>query len=285
MVLVVKEDWKPEQLTSEAYHLYQQNGNNRYKNIRIIKSSLAWSSECVTHEYWEAKDYEKSGDYPIMASLEIDDRDDGGSKGDKYPRDAYLINKALANPKTPPHHIVRYHFYLGQTYQCMCKHRKAIKTYKLRVNDGGYAEEVWYSLCQIARAYKELGKRAKAINYCMEAYNYRPTRAEPLCDLAELCREGCIYNGKDGNKDAGKNRLAYTYAKMALECGYPIEDGLFIYSDVYDYKIDYELSIACYYVGDTKLGALSQRRLMSKLESLPTGIKQAVIKNNQFYVS
>ena len=56
-----------------------------------------------------------------------------------------------------------------------------------------------------------------------------------------------------------KNQLAFHFAKQASEIGYPIGDVLFIEHRIYDYMIDYEISISAFWVEKIEIGAKSQR--------------------------
>ncbi len=279
MELVVKGDFKAEDLTSNGYKIYQQNSTNRYQNIRLLKANQSWRCTCVTHEYWECDDSKTE----TLFTMEINDRDDGGCKSDKYGRDKRLLLKGLASPKTPDHLKQRYHFYLAQTHLCLGEYQAAIKEYQKRFDSGGWAEECWYSLFSIGKAYMEMAERAsesskksleaQAINAYIKAWDYRPARSEPLQRLAKYYRERSM------------NRIAFRYARMALDQGYPQDDGLFIDTPTYDYLLDFEVAINAFYVpGEKNVGLQSHRRLKNIMHLLPNDIKESVENNEKFYL-
>ena len=81
---------------------------------------------------------------------------------------------------------------------------KAIEWYAKRANLGGWYEEVYYLLLQIALLKIELNAPLDEVqNLLLAAYEYRPQRAESLYHLARQLR---FHN---------KARLAYIYATVA----------------------------------------------------------------------
>ena len=121
---------------------------------------------------------------------------------------------------------------------------------------GGWVEEVFYSLLRIGFCYEQLATRsankqlevteadekenakkqeeqytALAVLYFQKAWEYRPTRAEPLYQLARMYRL------------KSQNNIALMYALQGKEIPFPKNDLLFVDYHVYDYLFDYEISI------------------------------------------
>jgi tetratricopeptide (TPR) repeat protein len=165
--------------------------------------------------------------------LFINDVGDGGSKQDKFLRDIRLLEKGLEeNPNND-----RYTFYLANSYKDAGQFENAIKKYKKRIDLGGWQEEVWYSYYNLGKCYKETGNITKAINAWIDAYVFYPNRIENLYEIVNYYRT------------TGNNSLAYTYYNLAryerdTKTNY---DNLFLQKDIYDYKLEYELSIIGYY--------------------------------------
>lgn len=220
-------------LTADAYHVYQGSDTYYYKNTRIVKNNRGFKYWGVTHEYVE----NPSG--AVQDRLErnvvfIKDIGDGGSKQDKFLRDIRLLLKGLEeNPNND-----RYTFYLANSYKDSGQYEKAIEYYRNRVKIGGWIEEVWYSHYQIGKCYKALDQIEKAICAWMDAYQSWPNRIESLYEIVQHYR----YNGK--------NQLSYLFYTIAdrMRKDHPERDYLFMQRDVYDYKLDFELSILAYYV-------------------------------------
>jgi tetratricopeptide (TPR) repeat protein len=236
MILEIPEDLSPtqfkENLKYEVYHLFQGSRSFFYKNVRLIKNIPGMSYWGVTHEY--LKPHENAVYFTIpMNQLFINDVGDGGSKTEKFIRDIRLLKKGLEeNPNND-----RYTFYLGNSYKDAGQYEDAIETYKKRIKIGGWQEEVWHSYYSIGKCYKELGNMKKAIQYWLEGYAYYPHRIENLYEIINYYRI------------IGHHTLAYTYFCLA---NYERErkrdyDNLFLQKDIYDYKLDYELSIIGFY--------------------------------------
>ncbi|WP_412675865.1 glycosyltransferase [Bacillus paramycoides] len=301
MILEVEPTFDKSSLTEDHYLTLQYDIHIKYWLTRLLKASLPWKSVGVTHEYWDIDRSKVGADYNIrvarLDTLIVNDPGDGGSKSDKFERDERLLLQGINDPETTPDLHIRYLFYLAQTYYHLNQFEDSIKWYKKRVEAGGWTEEVFYSLLRIGCCYeylangssykqhelidseeKEHAKEqeeqylALAIFYFQKAWEYRPTRAEPLYQLAKLYRL------------RSQNNIALMYALQGKEIPFPTEDLLFVDYHVYDYLFDYEISISGYYIPHKKhLGAQSQKYLESKKEELPVHIASMVENNAKFY--
>ncbi|MCW9129755.1 glycosyltransferase family 2 protein [Bacillus paramycoides] len=301
MILEVESTFDKSSLTEDHYLTLQYDIHIKYWLTRLLKASLPWKSVGVTHEYWDIDRSKVGADYNIrvarLDTLIVNDPGDGGSKSDKFERDERLLLQGINDPETTPDLHIRYLFYLAQTYYHLNQFEDSIKWYKKRVEAGGWTEEVFYSLLRIGFCYeylangssykqhelidseeKEHAKEqeeqylALAIFYFQKAWEYRPTRAEPLYQLVKLYRL------------RSQNNIALMYALQGKEIPFPTEDLLFIDYHVYDYLFDYEISISGYYIPHKKhLGAQSQKYLESKKEELPVHIASMVENNAKFY--
>lgn len=219
-------------LTHDVYNVFQGSPSFIYKNTRLIKNKIGMSYWGVTHEYLNAPNGSTTFTIP-KNQLFINDVGDGGSKQDKFLRDIRLLEKGLEeNPNND-----RYTFYLANSYKNSGQMENAIKTYKKRINLGGWHDEVWYSYYSMGQCYKELGKMKEAIAAWINGYEFLPTRIENLYEIVNYYRT------------TSKHTLAYTYYNLAkYERNRKTDfDNLFLEKDIYDYKLDYELSIIGYY--------------------------------------
>jgi tetratricopeptide (TPR) repeat protein len=263
-----KEDFKQSLTLADAHYMYQGSEQFFYKNVRIVRNNFGISYWGVTHEYV------KTPPNTIYSTLEknnvfIQDIGDGGAKSDKFERDIRLLKKGIE--EFPDND--RYHFYLANSYKDSGDYVNAIDTYKKRIQLGGWHEEIWYSYYAIGLCYKLKGDMGKAIHAWMDAYQFFPERLENLYEIIHFYR--C----------EGKNRLAYPFcrlAKVELDQNRKL-DFLFMQKDVYDYKLDYELSIIGYYCNTDKydLERVSMRVL--KYPYLDEGICRNVLSNYKFY--
>ncbi len=222
--MVLRGDLDTTQLTAPAYRLMQRHGNLDYWNTRLVRRDVPACYFGVTHEYLSAPGYAD------LHTLRIDDYNDGGSKSDKYERDIRLLLQGIVDePKNE-----RYLFYLARTYRETGRHLEAIDTYRRRIERGGWDEEVWCSYYDIARSYAALGDEPNLIKACLDAYNFRPSRGEPLKLLAQYLRE------------RSRNESACLFAEALAKIKYP-GDLLFVERDVYEHGAAQEISIAGYW--------------------------------------
>jgi glycosyltransferase involved in cell wall biosynthesis len=219
-------------LTKDAYHIYQGSDTYYYKNTRIVRNRMGFKYWGVTHEY---VDFPKDASQSRLNKDVVFIRDigDGGSKQDKFLRDIRLLLKGLE--EIPDND--RYTFYLANSYKDSGQYESAIEYYKKRAEIGGWIEEVWYSHYNIGKCWKALNEPEKAICAWMDAYQSWPNRIESLYEIIQHFRY------------LGKNRIAYMYFLMAdrMRKDHTERDYLFMQRDVYDYKLDFELTIIAYY--------------------------------------
>ncbi len=227
MVLKVNASFNKQSLTDSGYLMIQSNGSLDYYNTRFVRFSDDWTCVGVTHEYWGGPGRSELKKEDIY----IEDIGDGGCKADKFERDIRLLTEGLE--KEPKNE--RYYFYLAQSYKDSGKKDLAIKTYKKRIEIGGWDEEIWYSHYMIAKMYLEMGKIHKAEKWVTKAYNLRKSRAEPLAMLVRYFRE------------VGDQYKAMHYYRLAKVIPYP-RDLLFIEKNIYNFELAYEYTILHFYV-------------------------------------
>lgn len=219
-------------LVDDVYYLFQGTDAFYYKNVRIVRNKMGITYWGVTHEYVNTPPNTRYGSIEKNV-LFIHDIGDGGSKTDKFERDIALLKKGLEEIPNND----RYTFYLANSYRDAGQPLNAIETYKKRIEIGGWKEEVWHSCYSIGRCYRNMGNMENALYWFMEAHNVMPERLENLYEIINHYRE------------KGKNNIAYSFYAMA-HAFLPKNknpDYLFLQKDVYDYKLDYELSIIGYY--------------------------------------
>lgn len=250
---------KEQPLGELGYTIVQSAVNLDYPNTRLVRMDYDWVCRGVTHEYWdgESKALPKEICY-------IDDRNDGGCKDNKFPRDLALLLKGVDDEPTN----VRYWFYLAQTYHSMGIWEQAIENYKKRIEMGGWFEEVWYSHYMIAKSYENLNNSILFEEWVQKAYEFYPKRAEALYHLVKYLRI------------KGEHFKAMHYIRLGKRI--PLStDSLFIERDVYTGLFDYEESVCRYYTLGTKREALrdSMKYLMTD-KPFP----DSVYANMKFYI-
>lgn len=218
-----------------GYNVIQLLNNLEYYNIRLIKLSLDWKCIGVTHEYWECNESNssnKSNSFLQKDQIYIRDSTDGSSRTEKYKRDIDLLENVIL--KEPDN--TRYIFYLAQSYKDTKQYKKAIDFYNLRINLGGWDQEIWYSYYMISTCWKALENFEEFEKTGIIAFEYRKKRAEPIYELLKHFRETKNY------------KRAFHYYTIGKSIDYPKDDILFINRSVYDYLFDYEYTILHYYL-------------------------------------
>jgi glycosyltransferase involved in cell wall biosynthesis len=231
-MVFVQGSLKTQPLDHEGYTIIQKAGALEYPNTRLVRMDYAWSCRGVTHEYWDGP----TKALPTSVCF-IDDRNDGGCKSDKFERDLRLLEQGLIDEPTNG----RYMFYLAQTYNGVGKLKECIAMYKKRIAIGGWEEELWYSHYMIGKSWLALKNIPKFEQWMLMAYARRPTRAEPIYQLAKYFREN------------SQHHKAYHYTQVGL--GIPLSDDmLFVETDVYTGLFEYEATILLYYIGQNARG-------------------------------
>jgi tetratricopeptide (TPR) repeat protein len=228
MELVVDDpDWGLQLGTGMAasFDMMQKGGAISYANRRIVNLDIKKPPYVgVTHEYI---DVPATG---MIHGARFIDHADGANRTDKYERDVTLLEAAL---KSEPNNA-RYWYYLGNSYRDWGRPIEATVAYRKRIALGGWDEETHSAMMHLASCAKDQGLDSEYVARLNEAFNFRPSRAEPLYDLAKYYRE------------KGKNAVALLYAKHGMSIPRP-DDLLFVNDFVYSHGLRYEYSITGYY--------------------------------------
>ena len=212
--------------TAASFDMIQKGGSITYGNRRIANLDITRPDPYVgvTHEYF---------DIPANGMIEgawFRDHADGSNRADKFERDARLFEDGLvAEPGNG-----RYMFYLANTYRDWGKHSKAIDMYKQRIALGGWDEETFYAAYSLGLTNLEAGHKADGVAALLAAYDFRPSRAEPLYELAKYYRE------------KGSSHASLLFSKKGLTVKRP-DDLLFVNDFIYSHGLRYEYSVAGYY--------------------------------------
>lgn len=248
--------------------MMQRNGSVEYFNMRLVRFDGLWRCVGATHEFWACAG-EPCNEKLDQALMYIEDVNDGGAKADKFERDIRMLTEELRD--NPTNH--RTMFYLAQSYQNSGKAEEAIPFYERRIQAGGWAEEVWYSHISIARCYLNLNKTVDAEYWYNKAIEYNPSRAEPFHELARFFRETM------------QPFKAWHYCERGLALKKP-EEGLFVESDVYDYKLKHEMTMICWFVDPedhSRKGIRSCLAFMG-LKGVPMPLVDQCFGNMHYYI-
>jgi len=222
---------------------------NIFKNFKDYR----WRYVGKVHEYPTCdKPYMTSG--TISGKYYLKSRRLGNRNKDpnKYLKDALILEDELKKDPTN----ARNTFYCARSYFDHGNYGKAVEFFGKRVQMGGYQEEIFYSLYQMAISKKSLGyDRDDVERTFMMAYIHSKHRLEPIYEIAKRYR-------LDGEFDK-----AYSFASLGVKIGVPKNDTLFISYDVYKWKIIEEFALSAYYTGRFK-ESLKAYRLLVDMDDL-----------------
>jgi glycosyltransferase involved in cell wall biosynthesis len=263
-VLVIEDAHKKGELDLDSYLVQMYSGGVAYWRTLLVSNRLAWRYVGVLHEYIDSDEKQTEAELRDVHVLRFTD---GARSRDPttYRRDTVLLQQGLIDEPDNE----RYVFYLAQSYRDAGDLEMAVKTYERRVAMGRWDEEVWYSLYQIAALKATLRHELPSVVMAyLEAFRYRPTRAEPMYRLAMMFQ------------DTAEHHLANLFLARAIEIPLPA-DRLFVERAVYDHLAALEYAVSAYYVGDDAEAIRVNNALLSRPD-LPGELFLRVLENRRF---
>jgi tetratricopeptide (TPR) repeat protein len=259
-------------MTSDAYAVRMGRPEFSWWRNQIFRLDAKWSYVGVLHEYAACEKQNPivqklEGNYRVVART-LGARNKDITPIEKYKKDAEVLEKALVDEPTNS----RYQFYLAQSYFDSQQYDKAETAYIKRAEMGGWAEEVYYSIYRVAIAKALQNKPWPEVQQTfLDAYNYRPTRAEPLYHIAQVYRQ-----------KFNMPVLAYMFAKAAMDIPFPEQDILFVPDIVYNFGILDEISATAFYAGHPMVGYIATEKLL-KSGKIPPDELPRIQKNFEQY--
>lgn len=257
-----------DRLVAGSYDLRYRLGDNcTYWRRQIFRMDLPWEYRGVVHEYPHCDS--QSDAVRLDGAYHIEARRLGGARNrdsEKYARDVTLLERAHADDPEDARTV----FYLAQSHYDHGNMSLAEHWYRVRAAMGGWEEEVFYASLRVGLAREAQGAAFPSVRSALlDAWELRPTRAEPLCHLARLCRL------------EKKWHQAYLYAAQAVQIPYPEQDLLFVDDSVWQWRALDEQAIAAYWTGRYReSGSCCQRLLDQGL--LPQAEVKRVRSNLRF---
>ncbi|MBY0111958.1 MAG: glycosyltransferase [Phycisphaerales bacterium] len=243
---------------NEAAHsllIKHVSGTLEYPLLRIARRDTPLRFVGVTHEYPDVGATPR----PLIPGAWFRDNATGSSRVEKYERDIRLLSQALAaNPRD-----ARSAFYLANSYFDIGRYQDALAAYRKRLDLGGWAEEVFFSMYRVGQCYQGLNREPEMYRQLLATFDAFPHRAEPLHTLA-------LHEQR-----AARHRSAYLFARQGSEIPKPAE-GLFVQADVYTWRLRDIMAVSLYYMGNRE-GSL--RLNESILPLVPPGELERIRKN------
>lgn len=264
-VLVAPDGFQWPVLTADGYYLPVNYAGTAYARLALIATKLHWKWVGVLHESLESS---TPAAFETLTEPSIQVYHEGARSRDPftYQKDAEVLDKALAADPTN----ARYAFYLAQSWKDAGKPERALAAYYARIAIPGWVEETWFAYYQVGVMKERLECSAEDVQAAyLNAYQYRPTRAEPLYQLSRY------------HNQRREFALAALFAREGLRIPYPT-DKLFVEQAVYRWQLLDQLGIADYYLGATAEGVSAIARLLQGSD-LPESERQRVEMNLAFY--
>ena len=247
-------------LSADAY-LARHATSAEYWIPRLVRGDRAWRYMGRTHESLVVSDTDK---IQKLDCLVIHHHVDGSSRAEKFDRDLNLLTEDLREDPENARTV----FYLAQTHRDAGNSEVAIDLYDRRARMGGWDEEVFQARFQAALLRAERGDWPAAMTGLLAAWEFRPSRIEPLYELASRLRL------------RGDYQSAYQFARRGLGQP-PPPDVLFVWSWVYRWGMLFEYSIAAYWVGNYEAARDACQGLLA-MPDLPAVYRAHTLRNLEF---
>lgn len=259
-----------------GYHVDIEYGSINFKRMHLFRSDAEWEYEGKRHNYPVLRSGKPSigllQNCSIRTSASPEKRAESSDK--KYANDAKIL---LAEHKKDPSNS-RTVFYLAQSYRDCNKPRAAINWYKKRAEMGGWNEEVYYSLLQVAELSAKTGaKEDDVLDMYLKAWETRPSRLEACYMLMRIL-------GKNN-----RHFLAFTYGMMGynmmLQHDAGNKDLLFVHRDAHKWLFLDEFSLSAYRNGQFETAKHVAESLInsSNWSYVPDNEKERIEKNLGYF--
>lgn len=268
--LVVKNPKWADNIKYDYNAIAYEKGSLYYRQALLINARKECSYYGVTHEYIDCSDVTPDGD-PDFTRGQFDDiafihYGDGGNRVDKFERDERMLKEHLLNEPSDARSV----FYLAQTLENLGKYDEALTYYSLRAKAGGWYEEVWYSLYKIGICKMKRGDSSDSfINDLFAAYDFVPTRSEPLFHLVQSYRSEKKYG------------LCVMLGVFGGTLPLPKDQHLFVEKSIYEWQFKDELSQCLYWKGNFEDSKLIMENLLSN-PAVPEDQKERISNNLEF---
>jgi glycosyltransferase involved in cell wall biosynthesis len=247
--LVFDDDFQMPELTLAAYFLQKLTDSEAFYRELLIDNRLGWRWQGALHESLWLPQVNRAEILKGIANVAVAD---GHRSRDpkKFLKDAAILERMVSEDPNNGRHA----FYLAISYLNAKEHATALKKFEKRVAMGGDGEEVFYSMMMIARLQEELKMDPEVfIDSYHQAYQFRPTRAEPLFYMA------CYYG------QIKADLLGYLLSKYALSLPYP-SDQRNVNVAIYEYELLIKLAAFSYELGYMDEACSAYEQLIEKFE-------------------
>jgi tetratricopeptide (TPR) repeat protein len=247
---------------ADCYEVEIHDCGTRYLDTLLVKAGLPWRFMGLAHEYLWCPQPTRSA--KLEAIYRVRPPKDPESTLAGLKRDREILE---AQVKREPENA-RARFYLAQTCRDLGMLEKAFESYSQRAVMGGFEEEAWRAQYEAAMLRERLrGSAADVLFAYTMAFQRRPTRAEPLYQMARFCREKSWW------------QIGLLFADRARRIARPQDERLFVEEEVYAWRALDEFAIAAYWTGNHDAALKANQELLSEA---PASEHQRIRQNMEF---
>jgi hypothetical protein len=161
---------------------------------------------------------------------------------------------------------------LAKTYFFAGDFVNARKWFARQAEMGGVEEDVYHAMYRLAESMAQLDEPWPDVQDAfLRAWEFRPTRAEPLYDIARRYRIDKRY------------QLGYLFAERAARIPFPEDDLRFEYPDIYAWYATDEQAICAGWIGKKAEAFALNRRLLARAD-LPNVARRRIARNRDLPV-
>jgi hypothetical protein len=256
--------------TYDWVEIQERNGDLTFWKPRLFRTGRGFHWTGLTHEYLSSP---LAGPVLKSEAFWVVHHADGGSRGEKFPRDLALLQEEWStDPGT------RTAFYMARTFQDMGSMAQAVDCYRRRIAMGGWDEEVFYSRYSLGVCLLDMNCPDEAAGQLWRAWGMKNWRAEPLVALAQHYRIT-----EQWTLAWEAMQMAYAYCRAQPGSFPPLHDGLFVDDTAAGWRCAYEQSISSWYTGNRERGRMLLDYLLTRGSDVPEPFFTSVATNREYY--
>jgi glycosyltransferase involved in cell wall biosynthesis len=263
--LAIAPDFVRPPLSADSYDAEVEYGSTRYHRKQLVRNALPWRYKGVLHEYLTCPSAQTAAFLPGIRTVVSHD---GARARDPltYRRDALLLERALLADPDDARNV----FYLAQSYRDAGDLDPAIRHYGRRATMGGWEDEAWFSLHQVAVLRERRGDPwPEVMADHLAAYRHSPHRAEPLYHVAMHYQRARDFH------------TAQIFFRQALRIPTPAPTRLFVWKPMYDHLLEMEYGVSLYYTGDHAEAVAVADRLLAR-GGMPEAVAGQLARNREY---
>jgi len=274
----------PKNLLDYDGYFFQFGSKNdiQYQRILLVNNRIKWNFLSVVHEYINClnvtppKLTNLSGNYYLISGKT-------GSRNldpNKYLNDALILEDAWTKAKEENDMLYqRYAFYCANSYKDHCDFDKAIKWYKIVLEQDNWLQEKYISCLNIFHCYSNLKQTELGIWYLIQSLKYDSERVEGIYYLI-------MYYLNQNMHLLAYN--FYRYCSNTYEQNKDINshNKLFIENDKYSFFLPYYMIIICFSIKnnyDNKSILLTAKKMYEIVFTKKFHIKSSELAGNLLY--